>query len=101
MKRKATGKIQLHYLDPKLRLFDNEGNSRREAWKDFKTTYNVNKATKKTLLTGQGRPSLFNRRGLSYGKGVLQGLPREQGIFQIPQAKAYYMPYEMKDNELG
>jgi hypothetical protein len=112
VKRKAAVKIQFHHLNPKLKLFDNEGNSRREGWKNFKKAYNVNKATKNTLLSAPGEV-FFSQAKLTMNKkktiDELSPMAAEffkvflasKGKFQRPQAKAYYRPYEMKDDELG
>lgn len=111
-KRKQIVRKQIHYMKSSLGLFSNKGNFRRDKWKAFKKSYNISKATKNTLLIALGEnffslakmPSNKNKivsKLSPFAVEFFRVFMGTKGKFARPLAKAFFRPYDMKDDELG
>lgn len=112
-KRKQAVRKYLYLEKPSLGFYDSNGNYKREAWKAFKTKYNITKATKQMLITAPGedffsavkKPSSKNKliqQFAPYAKEYFKVFLKSKGKYnKKPEAGVYLRPYDLEDYELG
>ena len=112
IKRKHAVRRFLYQEKQSLGFFDSNGNYKLKAWKNFKTKYDITKATKMLLLTAPKeeffsqvkRPLNKNMkcRELSpYAAEFFKVFLRSKGRYKKPEARAYLRCYNMEKDEIG